>query len=115
MKIAIVGSRSLQAVKIGAYLKETADEILSGGARGVDRSAAEYAKKNEIKLTEILPEYARFGRAAPIIRNKKIVELADKLIVFWDGCSKGTLSVILYAKKLNKPLEVIICSKETAT
>ena len=45
MKIAIVGSRSLQAVKIGAYLKETADEILSGGARGVDRSAAEYAKK----------------------------------------------------------------------
>ena len=56
-----------------------------------------------------LPEYERYGRAAPIVRNKKIVDYADKVIAFWDGNSKGTLSVIKYAEKLEKLCEVVIC------
>jgi lipopolysaccharide biosynthesis glycosyltransferase len=69
----------------------------------------EYARKNGIKLTEILPRYELYGRAAPIIRNRKIVESADKIIIFWNGSSKGTLSVISYAEKLKKEYELIIC------
>ena len=106
MKIAIVGSRSITEVNIGKYISEC-DEIVSGGAQGVDFCAAEYARKNGIKLTEFLPQYSRYGRAAPIIRNKKIVDYADKIIVFWDGKSKGTLSVIKYAEKIYKPCEII--------
>ena len=34
-----------------------------------------------------------------IVRNKEIVDYADKIIAFWDGASKGTLSVIKYAEK----------------
>ena len=33
---------------------------------------------------------------------------ADKIIAFWDGSSKGTLSVIQYAKKAGKACEVIL-------
>ena len=106
MKIAIVGSRSITEVNIGKYISEC-DEIVSGGALGVDACAAEYAHKNGIKLTEFLPQYSRFGRAAPIIRNQKIVDYSDKIIVFWDGKSKGTLSVIKYAEKTRKPFEII--------
>ena len=108
MKIAIVGSRSVTVENIGAYIAD-AEEIVSGGAVGVDRCAAEYARRSGIKLTEFLPEYDRYGRAAPIVRNKQIVDYADRVVAFWDGNSKGTLSVINYAKKAGKPCEVILC------
>lgn len=107
MKIAIVGSRNLSIDNIDSYVTEC-DEIVSGGAKGVDTSAAEYAKRKNIKLTEFLPEYSRYGRAAPIVRNKQIVDYSDKIIVFWNGKSSGTHSVIEYAKKIGRECEVVI-------
>ena len=108
MKIAVVGSRSVTVSDIGKYISN-AEEIVSGGAVGVDCCAAEYAKENGIRLTEFVPQYERYGRAAPIVRNKEIVDYSDKIIAFWDGNSKGTLSVIKYAQKAGKPCEIIIC------
>lgn len=108
MKVAVVGSRSIFATDISMYISD-GDEIVSGGAVGVDSCAAEYAKKNGLKLTVFLPQYKRYGRAAPIERNKKIVDYADKIIAFWDGKSKGTLSVIKYAEKTGKQCEIILC------
>ena len=108
MKIAIVGSRSITPNDFSAYVSE-GDEIVSGGAVGVDRAAAEYARKKGLRLTEFLPDYARYGRAAPLIRNRAIVAYADKVVVFWDGRSKGSLSVIGEAKKTGKACEVVRC------
>ena len=108
MKIAVVGSRNITVTDIGVYISE-AEEIVSGGAAGVDVCAAEYAKENGIKLTVFLPQYERYGRAAPIVRNQKIVDYADKIFAFWNGISKGTLSVIKYAEKMGKPCEIILC------
>ena len=110
MKVAIVGSRTVKEVNLEKYVSEN-DEIVSGGAIGVDSCAAEYARKNGLRLTEFLPKYERYGRAAPIMRNKEIVEYSDKILVFWDGKSKGALSVIEYAKKIGKACEVIICNQ----
>ncbi len=107
MKMAILGSRNLTNIALEKYVLDDVDEIVSGGAVGVDSCAAEYAKFRKIKLTEFIPEYERYGRAAPIVRNKKIVDYADKILVFWDGSSKGTLSVIKYADKIGKPIKVI--------
>ena len=109
MKIAIIGSRNVIPPNIGEYISPH-DEIVSGGAKGVDSFVAKYARENGIKLTEFLPQYERYGRAAPIIRNRQIVDYADKIIAFWDGTSKGTLSVIKYAEKVGKMCEVIICT-----
>lgn len=108
MKIAVVGSRNITVENIGKYIPNC-KELISGGAVGVDSCVAAYAQKNGIKLTEFLPEYKRYGKAAPIIRNKQIVDHADKVIVFWNGSSKGTLSVIKYAEKTKKICNVIIC------
>lgn len=107
MKMAILGSRNLTNIALEKYVLDDVDEIVSGGAVGVDSCAAEYAKFRKIKLTEFIPEYERYGRAAPIVRNKKIVDYADNILVFWDGSSKGTLSVIKYADKIGKPIKVI--------
>ena len=61
------------------------------------------------KLTELLPQYEKYGRGAPIIRNREIVDYAEKVVAFWDGRSRGTLSVIEYAQKTGKPCEIVLC------
>lgn len=109
MKVAVIGSRNLTDIDIGRYISEDTEEIVSGGAVGIDFNAAKYAKDRGLKLTEFLPQYKIYGRRAPIVRNKQIVNYADRIIAFWDGHSKGTLFVIDYARKSGKPVEVIIC------
>lgn len=109
MKIAVIGSRNISVLDLEKYLPRENIEIVSGGATGVDSYAADFARKEGIKLTEFLPEYKKYGRAAPIIRNKQIVDYADEVIAFWDGKSKGTLSVIKYCEKTGKPCKIIMC------
>ena len=109
MKLAVIGSRNLTKVDLAPYISKEVNEIVSGGAVGVDTCAAEYANREGLKLTEFLPEYKLYGRAAPIVRNKLIVDYADKVLVFWNGSSKGTLSVIKYAEKMGKPCEIVVC------
>ena len=99
MKVAVVGSRGLIVTNLEEYLPDNVTEIISGGARGVDASAREYAQKHEVKLTEYLPEYELYGRAAPIRRNVTIIENADLVLAFWDGKSHGTAYVIKECKK----------------
>lgn len=107
MKIAIIGSRSIKSIDLNEYVSDN-DEIVSGGARGIDTLAAEFARQRGIKLTEFLPEYEKYGKAAPIIRNKQIVDYADKVIAFWDGKSKGTKHTVEYAEKINKSCDIFI-------
>ena len=107
MKIAIIGSRGLTVNDLEKYLPENTTEIISGGAKGIDTCARDYALKNNIKFTEYLPDYDKYGRAAPIIRNDMIIEESDFLIAFWDGSSKGTRYVIDKCGKLGKQYRVI--------
>ena len=102
MKVAIVGSRGLTVDDFGKYLPENTHEIISGGAKGIDTCAAEYAQNNGILLTVIKPDYSRYKKGAPIVRNKEIVKLAELVLIFWDGKSKGTRSVIDECEKTGK-------------
>ena len=81
MKIAIIGSRSITDADIGKYVS-AGDEIVSGGATGIDTLAAEYAKRNGLKLTVFLPEYEKYGissaRDGVIQRFEFCTELAWK-------------------------------------
>ena len=110
MKVAIIGSRGINMDNLGDYLPEGTDEIVSGGAKGVDTCAREYANNHGIKLTEFLPQYKLYGRGAPLKRNLQIIEYADTVLAFWDGESKGTAYVIENCKKLSKEVRVIIIS-----
>ena len=109
MKVAVIGSRNLQVDDLGKYLPDNVTEIVSGGARGVDTSAKEYALAHGIELTEFIPEYSKYGRGAPLRRNITIIEYADLVLAFWDGRSRGTKYVIDNCKKRGIPVKVI-CS-----
>ncbi len=106
MRVAVIGSRGLSIDNLGEYLPENTTEIVSGGAKGVDTCAREYAMRHGLRLTEYLPEYERYGRAAPLRRNITIIENADLVLAFWDGKSRGTKSVIDNCKKRNIPVAV---------
>lgn len=112
MKVAVIGSRGLLVDDLEKYLPDDTTEIISGGAKGVDASAREYALRYGLKLTEYLPEYSRYGRSAPLKRNITIIENADLVLAFWDGTSHGTKFVIDNCEKRNTPIKIYVFTKE---
>ena len=106
MKVAVIGSRNLTVDNLGDYLPKGITEIVSGGAKGIDTVAKEYALKNRVKLTEFLPEYSKYKKGAPLKRNLQIIEYADMVIAFWDGKSRGTKFMIDSCKKTGKKIVV---------
>ena len=108
MRVAVVGSRGLEVHDLEKYLPEGTTCIVSGGARGIDSCAKRYAVENGVDYVEYLPDYAKYGRRAPLVRNDQIVENADVLLAFWDGQSRGTAYTIRRARTLNKEMHVYI-------
>lgn len=106
MKLAIIGSRGLWVENLGNYLPPGVTEIVSGGAKGIDSCARQYAQEHGLKLTEFLPDYRRYGRGAPLKRNLEIIDYADQVLAFWDGNSSGTKHVIDKCNKQKKKVTV---------
>lgn len=108
MRIAVVGSRTIKDYYlVEQELKKIIsqdDEIISGGANGVDELAEIFAKKYKIKLTIFKAEWSRYGKKAGYLRNKEIWKYCDFGIVFWDGKSKGAQHSFKLAKELNKKI-----------
>ena len=80
--------------------------IVSGCARGADAIGERYAKENGFKVEKYPADWARYGRSAGPRRNKQMAEISDYVICFWDLKSKGTRSMIEYAKQFNKPVKI---------
>ena len=106
-RLAIVGSRTCPPIDITPFLPFVPDTIVSGGALGADTYAKEYAIKNDIPLIEFLPDYKKYGKSAPIIRNMQIVDNCDFLLAFWNGTSRGTKFTTDYAEKHGVPYKII--------
>lgn len=109
MRIAVVGSRrypDLEAVKRFVYSLPADTVIVTGGASGVDGEAEVAGAMMGFGLAVFYPDYDRFGRRAPLIRNKQIAESCDRMVAFWDGKSTGTAHVTAEARKLGKPVEI---------
>lgn len=107
MKVAVIGLRGLTISSLGDYLPCDTTEIISGGAKCVDTCARDYNLSHGIKITEYLPEYEKYGRAAPLKRNITIIQNADLLLAFWDEKSKGTKFVIDSCEKLRVEVRVV--------
>lgn len=107
MKLLIVGSRSIKRFDLSGYIPCEASMIISGGALGIDSVAEKYADDHKMSKLIIRPRYDLYGKAAPLIRNKEMVDLADEILVIWDGKSRGTMYTVKYAKQKNKNITLI--------
>lgn len=110
MKLAIVGSRDYEHLNLVRYYVESlppGTTIVSGGARGVDRTAEQTAKHCGLPVITFHANWKQYGKQAGMIRNADIINCADAVVAFWDGSSPGTRNSINRAKKANKPVTII--------
>jgi hypothetical protein len=114
MKLAIVGTRTfnnaaLMDSSIAGLVQQHGNitEIISGGARGADRLAEQYAHQHAIPLTIFYPDWYAHGLKAGPMRNTRIVQAADHVLAFWDYNSRGTMDTINKAVAANKPVTIV--------
>ena len=107
MKLLIVGSRSIKNFDLSPYVSTDVDTIISGGAAGIDRLAEQYADLHRLTKYIVQPRYDLYGRAAPLKRNEQMVDMADAVLIVWDGQSKGAKYTLEYAKKTKKPTTLV--------
>lgn len=123
MKVLVCGSRTITDYNyVERILEEILDDhvlidlIISGGAKGPDSLAQEWAFRNLIPCQLFPAEWEKHGRSAGYRRNEQMLnELTasnrDIVIAFHDGQSKGTKHMIDISVK--KGIPVIVFEKET--
>lgn len=107
MKLLVAGSRNIENFDLSNYVPEDTDIIITGGARGIDTIAEKYADDHKISKIVLRPQYNLYKRGAPLKRNEQMVDIADEVLVIWDGRSKGTQYTIKYADKKSKKVRLI--------
>ena len=108
MKIVIAGSRTitninilLKVIELSGYKITKDDEIVSGGARGVDTLAEIYAKNKGVSIKIFKPDWDKYGKSAGVIRNYEMAKYCDVGIVIHNG-SNGSMNMIKNLIKFNK-------------
>lgn len=103
MRLLVCGGRDYQNSRyvydiLDAYHKQyLINVIIEGDARGVDRMAGYWAKKNKIDLLLFPAEWEKYGKRAGYLRNKRMLDEGkpDLVIAFPGG--KGTAMMIKLA------------------
>ena len=80
--------------------------------------AAAAVRNAALKLgLEMHVHTARFEKyptaeAAYFARDEEMIRDADRVVVFWNGCSPGTGHEVEYAKEIGKPIEICMVDQE---
>lgn len=91
---------------ISKIRKEFTLIFISGGCRGSDLLGERYASENHFKIERYPANWEKYGRSAGPKRNKLMVDNSDYIIAFWDYRSRGTKSLIEYAKQSGKAVRI---------
>ena len=120
MKTIIAGSRSIDDYQFIEWGMEKAikdgweiTSVISGKAKGVDTLGERWAKG---RLLEVLPFPARWRKPGQTLfdpgqgklRNVRMAMEADALILFWDGVSPGSKSMMNCAAILKLPAKIYV-------
>lgn len=89
-------------------LDMTFDQIIHGGAHGVDRMAGKWAFNRGYPVVVYEPDWDGLGRRAGYVRNAEMVADCDAAIVLWDGSSRGTKHTIDLLMKGLDPFVVVL-------
>ena len=104
MLLVIAGSRTARESHVRQALmrcpwKNKITKVISGTAHGADKFGEKYAIENGIEVIKFPADWDQYGMSAGPRRNKEMAQNADALLAIWDGSSRGTESMISYARK----------------
>ena len=93
MKVIIAGGRDYKLTKSDwdALRQIDITEVVSGECSGVDRDGETYAHWIGVRVKMFPPDWKGQGRAAGPLRNRKMAQYADAVVLFPGG--KGTDSM----------------------
>lgn len=106
LKVIIAGSREFADEKLlfnragwwyGTLANTPEIIVVSGGARGADTLGerwANYMQFMTLQYPVTKEDWDKHGKKAGILRNVEMAKIADVLLAFWDGESKGTKHMI---------------------
>ena len=125
MRVVISGSTENDIRLIEMSVAESGFDVslvISGGAKGIDTLAVEWAVENNIPvevfeaawdnldhpdaIIKTSPWGQKYDAKAGLRRNELMAVHADALIAIWDGQSKGTKHMIKMARKRDLPIFV---------
>lgn len=112
-KVVICGSRgfsdmALLRKKMCAFLSQWGDVvIISGAARGADALGELFADEMGFDVIRFPAEWSKYGRAAGVLRNDVMCSVADAVVCFWDGVSRGSADMIRRAADKGVPVRVV--------
>lgn len=115
MKLIIAGSRDFKNAKLFSKTMQdfvefhaVPSEIISGGCpSGADYYGERWAESHYVQIKLFPADWNKHGKAAGPIRNQQMAAYADRALIFWDGKSKGSQSMIEEMKRLNKPYTIV--------
>lgn len=104
-------SRVTDSLLRGCRERRRSITIVSGGARGADTLAEQYAKERGYKSFVIPAEWDKYGRSAGYVRNKAMHECiatasGRACLCFWDRESVGTRYNFVLARSYGTQLRV---------
>ena len=106
--VIIAGTRTItDASLIAKAVKEcgfVVDEIVCGGATGVDQLGKKYAEARDIPLHMFPADWNTYGTSAGPRRNAHLAKFARALILLWDGESRGSASMLQEATAAGIPV-----------
>lgn len=119
MRLIIAGSRTVapDVTEVDAAFADSpfnvdlVTEVVRGGASGADRAGEEWAKARSLPVhyepvTDA--DYAAHGKySGPRYRNRRMAEIADAALIFWDGMSAGSADMAIRMIARKKPVHVV--------
>lgn len=97
MKVCIAGSRVICNRKLVFDILDQSkfkiEGVIEGDAVGVDALSRKWAESKGISVLPFLitkDEWRRYGKSAGMRRNERMAEIADALILIWDGKSSDS-------------------------
>ena len=115
-KIVVAGGREfsdyeLLKIKMDSFIKTKSLThkivIISGTAKGADMMGETYADDRQLNVMKFPAQWELHGKSAGYKRNLHMSTVADAVVVFWDGKSKGSKHMIDISKAAGLPIRVV--------
>lgn len=105
MRVIIAGSRHFETQYAISLVSEAIresgfeiTEVIHGAARGIDLAADSVCRG--VHPIRVFPaEWGKYGNRAGPIRNAQMADVADALILVWDGQSRGSKNMLETARR----------------